>query len=469
MRYLAAPLPDGEAETRGPAQSRRNTSDKNARRSRRSSTGSGSPAPSRLGVGEDVLISLDGETRALDGVLLVSQERLDPPDDLDVVLGVGAVAGSILLRLEDLELRLPIPEHVGLEAGHLTDLADRVVQLTDPRRRHGERVWLGDATDSGWSGGYVLPPPKHLVTRNASELALLAVILVWGVNFAVIKVPLEVAPPFTVNLLRFTVSLAVLAALHARDTRRRGRRFAATFEVGWRSVVGVGLLGVLVYQLTFILGIDRVSAGTAALLMATSPAWTSVGSHLLKQERLLPAGWTGIGLSLAGVGLVVAGNPGAAFDGGGFGVVLMLVAALAWGLYTTLSRPLLDRGASALGLSFWGVLLSYPGLVLLALPEQSGMKWSALGPLEIGALLFSGGLSTGLAYAIWNQSISAVGASRTAAFSNLVPVTGVVAGIVLRGESVTLPQILGGALVIAGVVLVRRRGIGPVVPSTPRA
>ncbi len=54
-----------------------------------------------------------------------------------------------------------------------------------------------------------------------------------------------------------------------------------------------------------------------------------------------------------------------------------------------------------------------------------------------------------------------VGASRTAAFSNLVPVVGVVAGVVLRGETVTLLQVAGGALIVAGVVVVRRRGIGP--------
>ncbi|MGB3541913.1 DMT family transporter [Rubrivirga sp.] len=304
------------------------------------------------------------------------------------------------------------------------------------------------------------------MSKTASELALLAVILVWGVNFAVIKVPLEVAPPFTVNVLRFAVSLTVLAVLYRREARHRGQGLASTFEIGWTRVVGVGLLGVLVYQLMFILGIDRVSSGTAALMMATSPAWTSVASHVLKQERLLVAGWIGLAVSLGGVGLVVAGNPGAAFQGGRSGVLLMLAAALAWGLYTTLSRPLLDRGASALGLSFWGVLLSFPGLVLLALPEQSQMDWSRIGALEVGALLFSGGLSTGLAYAIWNQSVSVVGASRTAAFSNLVPVVGVAAGVALRGETVTLVQALGGALVIAGVVLVRRRGVGPLIPTT---
>ncbi|WP_420457610.1 EamA family transporter [Rubrivirga sp.] len=115
----------------------------------------------------------------------------------------------------------------------------------------------------------------------------------------------------------------------------------------------------------------------------------------------------------------------------------------------------------ALGLTFWGIVVSAPGLFLLAAPELPTVEWPAFGPVEVGAILFSGGLSTGLAYAIWNESVLQVGASRTAAFSNLVPVVGVVAGVVLRGETVTLLQVAGGALIVAGVVVVRRRGIGP--------
>ncbi len=309
--------------------------------------------------------------------------------------------------------------------------------------------------------------------RYASEIGLLAVVLVWGVNFAIIKVPLEVAPPYTVNLLRFVVSLAVLGALHVRDTRRRGVAAWATFGVGPWSVVGLGILGILVYQAGFILGIDRVSSGMGALLIATSPAWTAVTAHVLKLERLLTLGWVGFGVSLAGVGLVIAGNPGAeaaeAFGGQASGVALMLAAAMAWGVYTTLSRPLLARGASPLGLTFWGIVVSFPGLVLLAAPELGSVDWGLFGAAEVWALLFSGGLSTGIAYAIWNTSVLEVGSSRTAAVSNLVPFIGVVAGVVIQDDRVTVLQMVGGALIIAGVVVVRRRGIGPVQPGTAPA
>ena len=296
-----------------------------------------------------------------------------------------------------------------------------------------------------------------------SEIGLLAVVVVWGVNFAVIKVPLEVAPPFTVNLLRFTVSVAVLGALHLRQARARGVSAFETFRTGGtRAVVGLGLLGIFVYQMGFIVGVDRVSAGTSALLIATAPGWTALAAHALGIERLLGVGWVAIGVSLAGVALVIAGDPETTIEAEGLGVALMLGASMAWGLYTALSRPLLERGVSPIGLTFWGIVVSFPFLIGLAAPQFGSVEWAAFDGWDVAALVFSGGLSTGLAYAIWNDSVRRVGVSRTAVFSNLVPFVAVLAGVVLQGERVSVVQIVGGVVVVAGIVLLRRRGVAPV-------
>ena len=286
----------------------------------------------------------------------------------------------------------------------------------------------------------------------------MAVVLIWGLNFAIIKVPLEVAPPFVVNLLRFVVSLVVLGALHVSQSRKRGVSPLATFQIGRWRVVGIGLLGIAIYQVGFILGVDRVTAGMGALLIASSPMWTVLTGHLMGIDRLRPAGWAGIGLGLLGVGLVTLGRPEARLGGDTSGVVLMLLAAFAWGLYTTLARPVLDRGASPVGLTFWGIVISFPILVALAAPDIADTPWDRLGVWEWAAIVFSGGLSTGLAYGIWNAAVKAVGPSKTAAFSNLVPFVGLGAGAVLLGEPIRALQVVGGALIVAGVVVARRFG-----------
>ncbi len=294
-----------------------------------------------------------------------------------------------------------------------------------------------------------------------SELGLVFVVLVWGLNFAIIKVPLEVAPPFAVNLLRFIVSLAVLGGLHLAQSKRRGLSPLSTFRVGGWSVVGLGLLGIAVYQVGFIVGVSRVTAGMAALLIAASPLWTAVTGHFLHIDRLDARGWLGLAISLAGVGLVVLGAPGGSLGGDPLGVALMLGASLAWGVYTALARPLLDRGASPVGLTFWGVVVSFPALLAMGLPAMGHLAWERFGLAFWAAVVFSGGLSTGLAYGIWNASVRAVGPSRTAMFSNMVPVVGVAAGIAVLGEPLVPLQVAGGLLVIAGVLAVRRRRARP--------
>lgn len=293
------------------------------------------------------------------------------------------------------------------------------------------------------------------------------VVLFWGFNFAVVKVPLEVMPPFVVNTIRFVISAVVLGALHVQASHARGVSPWSTFRAGWKTVVALGVVGHALYQVGFILGIDRTTAGGAALLIASSPLVTAAAGHVLGIDRLGARGWVGVAVSLVGVVLVVLGRPGEV-GGDTVGVLLLLGAAIAWGLTTVLSRPVLDRGATPLGLAFWGVTIALPILIALAIPEVSQTPWEQVDTLDWLALLYSGSLSTGIAYWLWNSAVRQVGPSRTAAFSNLVPFVGVGAGAVLLGEPVAGLQLLGGALIVGGLVVVRKRaprvapGIEPV-------
>ena len=301
------------------------------------------------------------------------------------------------------------------------------------------------------------------------EAGLSLVVLFWGLNFAAIKVPLAVMPPFVVNAARFVLSAVVLGVIHAVQCRARGVSVFATFRAGAWQVVGLGLLGQAVYQIGFILGLNRTTAGLAAILIAASPLVTAGAGHLLGVDRLKKLGWIGFAVSLAGVAVVVGSKP--AHPGGGsvsdgLGVALLLGAAVAWGLSTVWSRTLLNRGATAVGLSFWGVLVAVPILAALALPDVWAMDWSHVGWPEWGAIAYSGALSTGVAYWLWYDAVQRVGPARAAAFSNLTPFVGVAAGVVFLGEPFVPLQVVGGALVIAGLV-VMRRGDRPALPGAP--
>ena len=290
------------------------------------------------------------------------------------------------------------------------------------------------------------------------DLALLITVLIWGLNFPIIKVALGPMPPFVVNALRFTVSAAVLGALYAAKLKGRPGGFWEPMRQHGRTIIGLGLLGYVGYQFLFIVGVNATSAGSASLIISSSPVWTAVFARLLGFEQVPLGAWGGLVLSLAGTALVVLAGVGAVevSEDTLFGNGLMLVGAVAWAGYTVLSRPILETDVSATGLAFFGIAVALPFLWGLGVTEWDAVAWADVDGWVWAALVFSGGLSTGLAYALWNAGVRGVGPSQAAIYNNLVPVVALASGALLLGERVTLYQLLGGALIIGGLMLMRR-------------
>jgi drug/metabolite transporter (DMT)-like permease len=286
----------------------------------------------------------------------------------------------------------------------------------------------------------------------------------------VIKLALSELHPYVVNALRFAVSAVALGLAHGAtsrpDSRTDGSRGPSRFWLPMRvapwRIVGLGLLGYVGYQVCFILGVNLTTAGSAGLIIGSAPALTALFARLFKIERLSAAAWAGLLISLAGMAVVILfgpHDPNETVDEGQrlvWGNLLMGVAAILWSLYTVVSRPVMDSGASPTGAAFFGVIVALPFLFGFGWLEAGGIEWGAVSATAWGAIVFSGGLSTGLAYAVWNEAVKAVGPSHTAAFTNLVPFLAVASGALMLGEPVTLAQVAGGALIIGGLVLMRR-------------
>ena len=94
-------------------------------------------------------------------------------------------------------------------------------------------------------------------------------------------------------------------------------------------------------------------------------------------------------------------------------------------------------------------------LLIIGLPGLTQVNWAGISLKGWGGIFYSGLLSIGLAYLIWNNSVSKIGAVRTAAYQNLVPVLGLIFGVVLLQEALTIQQYAGSALVIVGIIFSR--------------
>lgn len=282
------------------------------------------------------------------------------------------------------------------------------------------------------------------------DAAMLLVVLIWGVNFAIIKVALREIDPLAFAALRFGLATAMMVGL-ALAFERSLRIQRGDF---WK-LLGLGLLGNGIYQILFMSGIARTTAGNTSLILATAPIFVAILSAFMGY-RLRPIAWAGILLSFTGLALIVFSGAGAQLGGDHvIGDVLVLSAAMCWGGYTALLAPFLRR-YSPLKLNALAMLLGTPPLFPVALPALTQQSWATVTWQGWGGLMFAVVLSVVVAYIIWNTGVKRVGSARTAVYSNLVPVIALVTAAIVLGERIHPLQIAGAAVVVMGIVLTRR-------------
>lgn len=289
--------------------------------------------------------------------------------------------------------------------------------------------------------------------RVSPDLAILVLVLIWGVNFSVVKAMLEQFQPLALNGLRFALGALVLVPFVVRDGG------LARFERhDWPPLIALGVLGNTVYQVLFIKGIDLTLAGNAALMLAMSPVFVTLLSAFLRHEHVRLSGWTGILLSSVGIGLVLTEISGIRFGVETLvGDFVMLGAAAAWAIYTVGASPLVRRHGAlpVAGVTMWigGALL-----LVISIPALLSQDWGRTTPLGWTALVLSGTLAVGLSYVIWYYGVEHLGSTRTAVFSNTVPIVALVTAWLTLGETPGPLQLVGAVLIIAGVLLTRLRG-----------
>ncbi len=128
---------------------------------------------------------------------------------------------------------------------------------------------------------------------------------------------------------------------------------------------------------------------------------------------------------------------------------------LCWSVYTLGLRTLGD-GFSSLHLTALTMLTGTPGLVLVGWPELLRIDWKDVSLVVWGALAYSSVFALVIAYLLWNNSVRAVGGSRTAVYTCITPIIAALIAWPLLGEQPTLLQAGGAALIIIGVLLARR-------------
>lgn len=219
----------------------------------------------------------------------------------------------------------------------------------------------------------------------------------------------------------------------------------------------LGSTGVFAYSYFFFTGLQTITAGRAALIVACIPVCISLLSALLYKEKFGPVRILGALTSLVGVSVVIAdGNPLALLSGGvSRGDFMILGCVASWTAYSLGGRAVMKTLPPLTAVS-WSCIIGT--VMLLPAALMDGLVGEILHARFIDwvCIVYLGALATGLAYFWYYQAISVIGASRAGIFINTVPVFAVVMGFFLLGEPVHLTLLLGGLMVVTGVYLTNR-------------
>jgi len=287
-----------------------------------------------------------------------------------------------------------------------------------------------------------------LLRKYFTQLSLVFVAVIWALNFSVIKVTLLEIDPFSFNALRYVFAALILIAV----TKWRGYGILVKKE-HILPLIGVGIVGNLIYQVLFIIGVNLTNAANSAVILGTIPVWIALMAHLFTDEKLTLNKLIGMLVAFLGIGLIIFGRQGGfSFNStNAIGDLIVLSSAIAWATYTILSKKYLKLYNSSQFSAFIS-LVGVIGLLIIGAPSLIKTDFTAISIAGYGGILYSGLLSVGLAYLIWNRGVHLIGAIKTAAYQNLVPVLGLIFGVVLLDESLSLIQYVGSFFVIIGIV-----------------
>lgn len=297
------------------------------------------------------------------------------------------------------------------------------------------------------------------------DVSLVGVALIWGINIPVMKNGLDAVDVYVFNAIRLAISVVALTYF-ARRERRRSPDVRSTATR--RSILIYAVIVSGIYQLMFLLGIARTNSANTALIISTIPMWTALLARIFLKELLSPLAWTGLLTALAGT-VVVAVQKGSVSVSSQHltGNLCVLSAALLWAIGTVYSRPLLKQ-ISPMQLSACSAAIGLPMHILVAWIsyQQNPGNLNQLATVNMWLiLLYSGVLSTGLALPMWSFGVRHAGAAHAAVIQNLVPLIAIVAALIFRAERLTVPQLIGGLLIIGGLVIMRTTR--QTVPSKP--
>ncbi|WOC79006.1 DMT family transporter [Stutzerimonas frequens] len=293
------------------------------------------------------------------------------------------------------------------------------------------------------------------VRQGPAFAGLLIAVLCWSGNALVGRAFHDSIPPLSLSFWRWVLATSLLLPFVAKGiwTHRATLRAA-----GWRLPV-LAAMGIASYNSLLYTAAQSTEAINLTLVNTCLPLATFVGAGFLLGEWPLRRAWFGMAVAAGGLLYLISRGSWQTFASLSFqrGDLIMLLAVLAWALYTLLlrrwARHLLVPPLVLLGVL---MLLGLPLILPFYLLELGRVGGFALTPSNLAAIGYTAVFASLVAYVGWNHGVKIVGAGRAAMVMYLMPVFTALLGWLLLGEALRTFHWIGGALIFAGLLLATR-------------
>jgi len=264
----------------------------------------------------------------------------------------------------------------------------------------------------------------------------LIVPITWGLGFTLAKIGMEQFSALLIMSIRFGIAGLVLVW------------FTKPPWGHMREIFVVALIGSTIqYGLTYN-GLKGIDASTAAILVQLEgPILALLGTILLKEKLGLTRA-LGMGLAFLGV-FIIAGEP--RLEGHIDSVILLVAGSAVWAVAQIMISRL--KGLSGITILAWVAIMAAPQMLIASLIIEDG-QWQAITSASLvdwSIIFYLAFIMTVVGYSIWYHLLSSVDVSKISPFLMLLPITSIVAGMILLDEKLTLSMIIGGVMIMTGV------------------
>ncbi|MCH4178356.1 MAG: EamA family transporter [Megasphaera sp.] len=276
--------------------------------------------------------------------------------------------------------------------------------------------------------------------------ALLLLYAIWGFNWVVMKVASFYFPPITFSCYRFLSGALVLLLFNL------WLRLPLPPRRYWKWIIITGLLQIAINSAAIQTGMNSLNAGLVAVLNYSMPMWVAILAHFFLHERLTLRKIIGIFISLSGLCILMnidtAGNMS--------DILLCIGAAIAAAISGVIIKyqdmTMKKKDCTMIQYTTWQMTAGAIFLLLFDMCiEQGPVTWNAT---AVACLVYNGVLASALAFFLWNFILTQMEASKASIATLVVPVVGVLCGIIFLGETMYWNTALGMILILAGILLI---------------